>query len=195
MGIELKNEFAVAASPDETYKALVDILRVTPCIPGARIIGPHKDGGYEAEMSLKLGPMNMVFAGPIKILEQSEKARRAVYWGSATERKGRGTASAKVVLAVGPGSLSPEGSAITVNTDLGIGGRVAQMGRGVMEGVAGELIRTMADNLEKMLAQDAATGSQSPVGTAPLEQQTGSSLKVGSLMAGALASKLRHRDE
>jgi carbon monoxide dehydrogenase subunit G len=187
LGIELKNGFTVAVPPETTYSALLDVGRVAPCIPGARVLGRHTDGGYEAEMSLKLGPMNMVFAGQIVVVEQDDRTRRAVYRGSATERKGRGTASATVVLLV---QDATSGSAVSVTTDLGVSGRVAQMGRGVMEGVAGQLIRTMAGNLETMLMHD-PDDPFSPAQSKPPQP----SLKVGSLMAGAVKSKLLKSNE
>ena len=45
------------AAGDDVYRLMLDVERVTPCIPGAEVLGRREDGGYDAKVSMKMGPM------------------------------------------------------------------------------------------------------------------------------------------
>ena len=61
------------------------------------------------------------------------------------DQKGQGTAQALMSMAVEPDG---EGSRVKMSSDILVSGRVAQMGRGIMENVATRMIGEMAKALE-----------------------------------------------
>ena len=63
----IENDFAVAAPPDEVYRTMVDVERVAPCIPGAEVAGVRDDGGYDAQVTVKIGPVTMAYRGWVAI--------------------------------------------------------------------------------------------------------------------------------
>src|SRR3954463_15526159 len=96
----IENRFDVAAPPDEVYRLMLDVERVAPCIPGAVVTGARQDGGYDAQMKLKLGPVSMSYAGSVQIAEQDDAARTAVMKAKGSEARGQGTAQATMTMAV-----------------------------------------------------------------------------------------------
>ena len=164
MGIVIENDFDVAATPDDTYALMTDVERVAPCIPGATITGQREDGGYDALVTMKMGPMSLTYKGVIEIVEQDDAAKTAVMRAKATEAKGQGTAQATLTM-----NISDAGDGKTnvkVGSDILVTGRVAQMGRGIMTDVAGKMIGEMAKAMEATLVASAEAKAR---GEAPPE--------------------------
>jgi carbon monoxide dehydrogenase subunit G len=162
LGIVIENDFTVAASPADTYELMTDVERVGPCIPGATITGKREDGGYDALVTMKMGPMSLSYKGQIEIVEQDDATRTAVMRAKATEAKGQGTAQATLTMRIdddGDGQ-----SHVHVGSDILVTGRVAQMGRGIMTDVAGKMIGEMAKAMEATLV---ATAEAKERGEAP----------------------------
>jgi hypothetical protein len=80
------------------------------------------------------------------------------------EARGQGTAQATMSMAVTPDG---EGSRVSVSTDLQITGRVAQMGKGIMQDVATRMIGDMARCMEQRLAGEPPAAETEPASPAP----------------------------
>ena len=132
--MKLENEFTVDTSIDEAWKALNDLERVTPCLPGAQLTAEVGDE-YEGTMT-------------VKIEDADESAHRAVIRADGKDARGQGTASATIT-----STLSEEdgGVHVRVETDMQLTGRVAQFGRGMHKEVASKIMGRFADCLEKEL--------------------------------------------
>src|SRR5215218_5076772 len=143
--MKLENEFTVNTSIDEAWKALNDLERVTPCLPGAQLTAEVGDE-YEGTMTVKMGPVTQKYNGTVKIEDADESAHRAVIRADGKDARGQGTASATIT-----STLSEEegGTKVYVETDMHHTGRAAQFGRGVQEEVATKLINQFAECLEK----------------------------------------------
>ena len=143
--MKLENEFTVDTSIDEAWKALNDLERVTPCLPGAQLTAEVGDE-YEGTMTVKMGPVTQKYNGTVKIEDADESAHRAVIRADGKDARGQGTASATIT-----STLSEEdgGTKVHVETDMHLTGRVAQFGRGVQQEVANKLINQFAECLEK----------------------------------------------
>lgn len=176
----IENDFAVAAPPDEVYRTMLDVERVAPCIPGAEVAGVRDDGAYDAQVTVKIGPVTMSYRGSVAIVEHDDAARTATMRAKAAEARGQGTAQATMAMAVRPGDT---GSQVHVSTDLLVTGRVAQMGRGIMEDVATRMIGDMARCLEQRLAAPAGATDSPPSAAKPV-----SGLRV---LGSALVARLR----
>ena len=162
MGIVIENDFTVAAPPADTYALMTDVERVGPCIPGATITGKRDDGGYDALVTMKMGPMSLSYKGQIEIVEQDDATRTAVMRAKATEAKGQGTAQATLTMKIDDADGGQ--SHVHVGSDILVTGRVAQMGRGIMTDVAGKMIGEMAKAVEATLV---ATAEAKERGEAP----------------------------
>ena len=76
--MQIKNSFEVPLGTDETWVMLQDIPQVAPCMPGAEYLGLNDDGvTHKTRISVKLGPVALVFAGSAKFEEIDEAQKRA----------------------------------------------------------------------------------------------------------------------
>ena len=161
----IDNEFDVAATPADVYAFMLDPERVATCIAGAEVTGRRDDGSYDANVTVKLGPVKMKYKGTIAIAESDPEARTATMLAKGAEERGQGTAQAKLNMAV---SARDTGSHVTVSADMLITGRVAQMGRGVMQDVARRMIDQMAQNMEALLTSGEPAGQDDAVSAGSL---------------------------
>jgi carbon monoxide dehydrogenase subunit G len=158
--VQFTNEFTAPAAPDEVFAALLDIRGVAGCLPGAVIGEDTADGGLEATVAVKVGPIRMTYGGTLHVVERDDAARTASMRVRAREQRGQGTAEATLGLAVADDGGSG-GSRATVTTDLMVTGRVAQMGAGIMQDVAASMVDEFAACLSARLTPAAAAAAES----------------------------------
>jgi carbon monoxide dehydrogenase subunit G len=122
-------------------------------------------------VKVKVGPIQVTYAGTARFTDKDEATRRAVIEASAKEARGSGTATATITA-----QLQDDGGSatnVTVTTDLAITGKPAQFGRGVMEEVGNKLLGRFADCLADTLGGgDAATASSSEAAPAAVAAAT-----------------------
>jgi uncharacterized protein len=147
--VRLENSFEVPASPEAAWALLMDVPRIIPCMPGARLDETVDDENWKATMAVKLGPISLSFKTDVKREQSDEAARRAKLSAKAREARGRGNASATI-----ESSLTPQngGTRVDIVTDLQLAGAVAQYGRGLVQDVSSQLVGQFAACLEKQLA-------------------------------------------
>jgi carbon monoxide dehydrogenase subunit G len=143
--MKLENEFTVDVPIEDAWNVLLDLERVTPCLPGAALTEESGDE-YKGEMKVRLGPVTQEYSGTVKIEEADEESHRAVLKASGKDARGQGTASATIT-----STLEDEGDGSTrvhVETEMQLTGRAAQFGRGVQQEVAEKLLSQFAECLE-----------------------------------------------
>ena len=198
--MEFDNTFEVTAPIDEVWKTLLDLERVAPCVPGAKVVEQTSDDAYKVEIKVKLGPISMTYKGDVEIVEADEAAHRAILRTNAREARGQGTAKATVEM-----QLTEEGGGThgAIHADVSLSGRAASMGRGIIGDVSAKMIDTFAGNLAEMLAPAAESGNgagPAPATDASAQPSTpppppspprDDALDAGSLAGGLLAARLR----
>ncbi|MEU7057130.1 SRPBCC family protein [Streptomyces sp. NPDC046197] len=150
--MELHHEFTVPVPVADAWRALLDIERIAPCLPGASV--EEYDGKtVTGSVKVKLGPITVSYKGTAVFEEQDEAAHRIVLIASGRETRGQGTARATVT-----GELQErDGStAVSVRTDLTVTGRPAQFGRGVLAEVGDRLVGQFAECLSHRLVETPA---------------------------------------
>jgi uncharacterized protein len=157
--VKFENEFDVEAPIDEVYAALLDVERVAPCVPGASVLEQTGDNAYKVQIKVKVGPMSMTYKGDVEIVDQDPAAHAATMRVKMKESRGQGNATAGVTMALTGGDSQ---SHAKMDTDVELSGKVAAMGRGVIQDVSAKLIRTFADNLQAMLAGPEAEPEPAP---------------------------------
>jgi uncharacterized protein len=155
----IETEVTVASPAEELYRLMLDVERVIPCLPGAELVG-RDNGTYTVKLGVKLGPMSLSYSGTVAIAEQDDAARRAVMQAEAAEQRGQGNVRATMSMAVA--DEAEHRSRLHVSSDVLVTGRVAQMGRGIMQDVATKLLSDMAACLEQALSQTASAREPQP---------------------------------
>ena len=157
--MKLENEFTVDVPVEDVWEVLLDLERVTPCLPGAALT-EESGNEYKGEMKVRLGPVSQEYEGTVKIEEADESERRAVLKANGKDARGQGTASATIT-----STLQDEGNGSTkvrVETDMQVTGRAAQFGRGVQQDVAEKLLNRFAECLENEIVGGGAEEELEP---------------------------------
>jgi uncharacterized protein len=143
--VKMENEFTVEAPVEQAWETLLDLERITPCLPGAALEEESGDE-YKGTMTIRLGPVTQKYNGTVSFEETDEESRRAVLKADGKDARGQGTASATIT-----STLTEEdgGTKVHVETDMHLTGRAAQFGRGIQQEVATKLINQFAECLEK----------------------------------------------
>ena len=164
--MKLENSFEVPTPPEQAWALLMDVPRVIPCMPGAKLDETVDDSTWKATMAVRLGPIALSFKTDVKREQADEAAHRATLSARAREARGRGNANATI-----ESSLAPQngGTRVEIVTDLQLSGPVAQYGRGLVHDVSSQLVTQFADCLKKQLgpadeAQAAVEATSRPVG-------------------------------
>jgi carbon monoxide dehydrogenase subunit G len=147
--LKLENEFTVDTPIDEAWKAMLDLEKVTPCLPGAQLTEQVGDE-YKGTMTVKLGPVTAKYDGTVKVDEADESEHRAVLKAEGKDARGQGTASASITSTLHEEN-GGEGTRVHVETDMDLTGRIAQFGGGMHQEVAEKIMGRFAECLEKEL--------------------------------------------
>ncbi len=143
--MEIEDSFRVELPVEETWRVLLDIERIAPCLPGAQlqeIAGEE----YRGIVKVKVGPITAQYKGSAHFVERNDTTHTAVIVGTGRDTRGQGNASATITMSLAPDG---EGTHVRVATDLSITGKVAQFGRGVMADVSAKLLNQFVENLER----------------------------------------------
>ena len=160
--MELENAFDVSAPPDRVWEFLLDLERVTPCMPGAELEELTDERTWKGSVTVKLGAVKLSYATTVVIEERDDAQRRVVLKASGREKRGKGMANATINSHV---EDAPDGGAhVSMSTDLIISGAVAQYGRGMIADVSKRLTDEFASCLQSQVAAQPAEAAQ---GAAP----------------------------
>jgi uncharacterized protein len=187
--MKFDNTFELSLPVEQAWPMLLDVPRITPCIPGAELVEVESDRAYKGRVSVRLGPVALTFNGRAVIESIDDSAHKARIKAQGMDAKGRGAASALVDFELGP---SAKGSKVLIVTDLTLSGTVAQYGRGagIIREVAAQFTRDFANALEAQLnTQGAASRGASDPGAAEAKRQAISGF---SLLWRAILAALRN---
>jgi carbon monoxide dehydrogenase subunit G len=197
--MRLEHQFTVPVPVEEAWAVLNDLERVVPSFPGAALTSFDGDN-FAGTCKVKLGPVSLQYTGTGLFVERDPAAHRAVIEAKGKDRRGSGTATAKVTAQLTAAGESS--TAATVETDLTVTGKPAQFGRGLMQDVSDKLLGQFVDNLTKELGTTAPTEPAAPtvegpepVRSAPAAPPEGepageATLNLGSTVVPVLARRL-----
>lgn len=142
--LDLNHEFTVSVPIERAWSVLTDLETVAPCLPGAELQGQEGEA-YLGRIRIKLGPIEAQYRGQVSFVEADAAARRVVLLAEGRETRGQGNVKATIQAELVEVAA---GTQVCVATDLGITGRVAQMGRGLVADVSTKLMDRFVENLE-----------------------------------------------
>jgi len=155
MAVHVTCHFDLPLPPAQVWNALKNVSEVAGCFPGVAKVEPIDDRSCKGVVLVKLGPMQLEFAGHFSYTGLDDAALKASAVAQGQDQRGRGRADSKISLQVQP---TATGSRTTVSADTDLTGTVAQFGRAksVIQAVAETLIGEFAKELERKLAPVAA---------------------------------------
>jgi carbon monoxide dehydrogenase subunit G len=146
--VELNHRFTVPIGVEETWAHFNDIASVAECFPGAQVTEAD-ESSFSGSVKVKLGPIALQYNGSGTFVEKDEDTHRFVVDAKGKDKRGNGTAGAKVTVSMSDAGGSTD---VSVETDLAITGKPAQFGRGVMQDVSDKLLGQFVACLEQRLA-------------------------------------------
>jgi carbon monoxide dehydrogenase subunit G len=161
--MEIADSFRVSTPIADTWKVLLDIEGIAPCLPGAQLQEIEGDE-YRGIVKVKVGPITAQYKGTATLAEVDETGRRIVIDASGRDTRGQGNAKASIVVTM---LEEGDGTRVEVVTDLAITGKVAQFGRGVLVDVSSKLMRQFVENLERDVLATHDSPPASPAAEAP----------------------------
>ena len=183
MAIELKEEFEVAAPIDEVWNFMMDPQRMIVCLPGASVTEIVDDKQFIGSVKLKIGAITTKYAGTITYTTADQSEYLCVMLAEAKE-KGGGTVSGTITTRL----VDSDGVVqATVESCVDMTGRVVQVGRGMIEGVAAQIIGKFVKNIKKTLevpageevpAEAAAPGAAPQARPVPQRDEKDDSINV-----------------
>jgi carbon monoxide dehydrogenase subunit G len=182
--VELNHRFTVPIGVEETWAHFNDIASVAECFPGAQVTDAD-ESSFSGSVKVKLGPIALQYNGSGTFVEKDEQAHRFVVDAKGKDKRGNGTAGAKVTVVM---TDAAGGSTdVSVDTDLAITGKPAQFGRGVMQDVSDKLLGQFVACLEQRLAapEPAAPTGGEPAPASPAHVVAGSPSGPGGAAASA----------
>lgn len=180
--MQIQNQFDIPVPPAAAWEILMNVPETAACFPGASHITQTAPDEYQGRVTVKLGPIAMVFAGDMRLENRDDAAHTAVVNATWRETKGRGNAVTSTRFALG---AEAEGTRVTLQTELQLAGQVAQYGRGVgmLNDISAQLIATFAQNLRQRIDATLRGMAASTPAASEISGLT--------LLAKALGNKLR----
>ncbi len=172
--MKISQQFVVARSPEVVWDFFQDVSSVAQCLPGAELMGQSEDGSYQGRVSVKLGPMTVVFEGKATVAAD-EASRSATIDGKGVDKTGGSRGQVKVRY-----DITPEegGSSVTVDADVTLSGPVAQFGR---TGLINEMSKRLIGEFVACLEAKLQAGSEQEARSVQAGEVRGLSLFFASL--------------
>ncbi len=158
MAIEMKESFQVAAPIEKVWAFMMKPEMVVACMPGAglkEIVDPKK---FIGTVKLKVGAVSAQYEGTITYAEVDEAARRIKLLAEGNERGG-GTATATILCQLVT-LADGKGTDVQFESSVDLTGKLIQVGRGMIEGVAGQIVKKYIANVRNMLEVPASEGAE-----------------------------------
>ena len=164
--MDLNHQFTVAVPVEDAWRILTDVERIAPCLPGAQLQEIEGDT-YRGIVKVKVGPIQAQFKGQANFIERDDVAHKVVLKGEGRDTTGKGNASA--IITAEMTAVDASNTAVTVNTDLSVTGKVAQFGRGAMADISDKLLAQFVVNLNALIAEQPATAATPAAAPEPTE--------------------------
>ena len=164
--MDLNHQFTVAVPVEDAWRILTDVERIAPCLPGAQLQEIEGDT-YRGIVKVKVGQIQAQFKGQANFIERDDVAHKVVLKGEGRDTTGKGNASA--IITAEMTAVDASNTAVTVNTDLSVTGKVAQFGRGAMADISDKLLAQFVVNLNALIAEQPATAAAPAAAPEPTE--------------------------
>jgi carbon monoxide dehydrogenase subunit G len=143
--MEMQGSRTLAADRQQAWEALNDPEVLKACIPGCDKVEPAGPDQYAIAMSVKIGPVSAKFAGKIQLLDVQPPTSYTLKFEGQGGAAGFGKGQAQVRL-----EPRDSGCELTYTASAQVGGKIAQVGQRLIDGVA----RSMAEDFFKRFEQE-----------------------------------------
>lgn len=130
--MKMESEHVIPASQDHVWEALNDIEVLRLAIPGCEEVERLEDGALKARVRIKVGPVSATFAGRLSFEDVDAPHGYTLHFEGQGGMAGHARGQATVRLH----ATGPQVTTLAYVAHAQIGGRLAQVGARLIEGVA-----------------------------------------------------------
>lgn len=145
MALNLTGRYELDAPMQEVWDTVLDPDVLRECIPGCSDLEAESDTDYRATVTVKVGPIKATFKGRVELSEMDEP--NSLRLSGTGEGGVVGNAKGSSLITLTPGE-EPDTTVLEYDADVAIGGKLAQLGSRMIQGVA----RKLADQFFGKLA-------------------------------------------
>jgi carbon monoxide dehydrogenase subunit G len=144
--MQMSDTRQIAASPAEVYAALLNPDVLKQCVPGAtEVIGSPEDG-FEASVTQKVGPVKATFKGQVTLSDMIENQSLTISGEGKGGAAGFAKGGAEVRI-----TASGDGTELSYDVEAKVGGKLAQLGSRIIDGLAKKMADQFFSNLQTHL--------------------------------------------
>lgn len=158
MAFTMKGEVDLSADRKTVWDALNDPEILKACIPGCETLERTEENAFRATAKMKIGPVSAAFKGKVNLLDLDPPNGYRIVGEGEGGVAGFAKGAAAVRL-----SDAPAGTRLSYDVEAQIGGKIAQLGARLIDGVA----KKMADQFFSDFAK--ALDERQSIAPAPAE--------------------------
>ena len=153
--MEISGEQRIPLAQQRVWEALNDPEILKACIPGCESINRVSDNEYKVAMTAAIGPVKAKFSGKLLLSDMNPPNSYSLAFEGSGGAAGFGKGSAQV-------SLAPEGDGtlLTYKATASVGGKLAQIGSRLIDGVAKKMADDFFARFNKTVAPAADAANQ-----------------------------------
>lgn len=148
MAFKMNGESLLPADRDTVWRSLNDSEVLKVCIPGCQQLEQKEDGGFSAVVKVKIGPVSATFKGAVDLTDLDPPNGYRIVGQGEGGAAGFARGGATVGLSEQDG-----GTLLSYDVDAVIGGRLAQLGGRLVNGVAKKLADEFFANFAKIVEE------------------------------------------
>jgi uncharacterized protein len=162
--MDMTGEQLIALPQQRVWEALNDPAVLKACIPGCEIMEKVSDNEYRVVMSASVGPVKAKFSGKLLLSDLNPPNSYALAFEGSGGAAGFGKGSFTVTLSPAEG-----GTRLAYTAHATVGGKLAQVGSRLIDGVARKMADEFFAKFKQALAPDPTT---SPAGVSDAASAT-----------------------
>ena len=140
MAMTMTGEAVLPADRNRVWGMLNDPLVLKSCIPGCQSLQKTSDTSFAAVVKVKIGPVSATFKGAVQLTDLDPPNGYTIAGEGEGGVAGFAKGGAKVrLLAAGGETTAPDSTLLKYDVDANVGGKIAQLGSRLIDGVAKKL--------------------------------------------------------
>ena len=141
----MTGEVQLPADRQAVWDKLNDPLVLKACIPGCESMDQTENGGFSAVVKLKVGPVSATFKGHVELQDLDPPNSYTIVGQGEGGIAGFAKGGAKVTLS----DAEAGGTLLRYDVEANVGGKIAQLGARLIDGVAKKNADTFFANFVK----------------------------------------------
>ena len=152
MAMTMNGSVTLPADRQTVWDALNDPEVLKACIPGCQELTRTDDGGFAATAKIKIGPVSATFKGAVTLSDIDPPNGYRISGEGQGGVAGFAKGGAKVALSDGEGG----GTKLDYDVEANVGGKIAQLGGRLINGVAKKYADEFFTNFAKKVGGETA---------------------------------------